>query len=148
VSSQSLATPPSYVTNFPRRSSTSACYPEAPPYQKTRSLSDTTALARASEYYATSHARDYETLHRHALPPPPATPFNESHIPSASLKVPIAHNMDINDRSPALQRSMSDVGRPSAANPLALKYECEYCGKGFSRPSSLKVRNSLFIKNQ
>ncbi|KAG8213713.1 hypothetical protein J3R82DRAFT_10413 [Butyriboletus roseoflavus] len=29
--------------------------------------------------------------------------------------------------------------QPSVTSPSSLKYECEYCGKGFTRPSSLKV---------
>ena len=29
--------------------------------------------------------------------------------------------------------------QPSIPSPSSLKYECDYCGKGFTRPSSLKV---------
>ncbi|KAF8135685.1 hypothetical protein EV363DRAFT_1321307 [Boletus edulis] len=33
----------------------------------------------------------------------------------------------------------SEVRQPSTSSPSSLKYECEYCGKGFTRPSSLKI---------
>jgi len=29
--------------------------------------------------------------------------------------------------------------QPSVPSPSSLKYECDYCGKGFTRPSSLKI---------
>ncbi|KIJ18927.1 hypothetical protein PAXINDRAFT_166850 [Paxillus involutus ATCC 200175] len=29
--------------------------------------------------------------------------------------------------------------QPSVPSPPTLKYECDYCGKGFTRPSSLKI---------
>ncbi|KAF9244947.1 hypothetical protein BU15DRAFT_71305 [Melanogaster broomeanus] len=36
--------------------------------------------------------------------------------------------------------SPSEVShQPSASLPSTLKYECDYCGKGFTRPSSLKI---------
>lgn len=37
----------------------------------------------------------------------------------------------------------SEARQPSVSSPSSLKYECDYCGKGFTRPSSLKVSPSL-----
>ncbi|OJA13075.1 hypothetical protein AZE42_01892 [Rhizopogon vesiculosus] len=38
------------------------------------------------------------------------------------------------------QESQEDsVAYASATGPSSLKYECDYCGKGFNRPSSLKI---------
>ncbi|KAF8558033.1 hypothetical protein OG21DRAFT_1481816 [Imleria badia] len=33
----------------------------------------------------------------------------------------------------------SEARQPSVPSPSSLKYECDYCGKGFTRPSSLKI---------
>jgi hypothetical protein len=33
---------------------------------------------------------------------------------------------------------------PALSSSSASKYECSYCGKGFSRPSSLKVSSCIF----
>lgn len=38
-------------------------------------------------------------------------------------------------------------GTPALSSPAA-KYECNYCGKGFNRPSSLKVRLALLLPSQ
>ncbi|KAG2755272.1 hypothetical protein P692DRAFT_20869240 [Suillus brevipes Sb2] len=35
--------------------------------------------------------------------------------------------------------SLEDSGAHANAGPSSLKYECDYCGKGFNRPSSLKI---------
>jgi uncharacterized Zn-finger protein len=164
-SSQSLATPPSHVESFPRRSSTSACYP-APyttlTYQKSRSLSDTSALARASDYYtcqpreADARSGYLQPTHRHALSPLPPTPAMnaESSFSAYMSRAGTCDDVEMDVEGPLqltvlgpLQRSKSDTIQPSTANPLALKYECEYCGKGFSRPSSLKVRFPFFVTN-
>lgn len=52
-------------------------------------------------------------------------------IPNPSVNVPIGMGM----------------GYPDDMDPanIASKYECEYCGKGFSRPSSLKVRAPALV---
>lgn len=55
---------------------------------------------------------------------------------------------DSSDRPSSRRRnSQSDTPAevPTAA-PVAPKYECSHCGKGFNRPSSLKVRCSLFLR--
>lgn len=39
--------------------------------------------------------------------------------------------------------SLEDSSAHANAGPSSLKYECDYCGKGFNRPSSLKVCTSL-----
>lgn len=48
------------------------------------------------------------------------------------------------DVGSSIQRPESyDLARSGRASPPALsKYECTYCGKGFNRPSSLKVRSA------
>ncbi|KIJ67939.1 hypothetical protein HYDPIDRAFT_148064 [Hydnomerulius pinastri MD-312] len=43
-------------------------------------------------------------------------------------------------RDSTVSSSASEVvHHPSAPLPSTLKYECDYCGKGFTRPSSLKI---------
>ncbi|KAH0827532.1 hypothetical protein J3R83DRAFT_4251 [Lanmaoa asiatica] len=43
-------------------------------------------------------------------------------------------------REPMTAPVASEVARqPSVSSPSSLKYECDYCGKGFTRPSSLKI---------
>lgn len=73
-------------------------------------------------------------------PPPPQQNFSPGPTPRASqtgyhYARPIA---------PSLSGSSSII--PSglvAAEQQSAKYECTYCGKGFTRPSSLKVRSPI-----
>ncbi|KAG6378155.1 hypothetical protein JVT61DRAFT_13845 [Boletus reticuloceps] len=46
-------------------------------------------------------------------------------------------------REPMTVPVASEVRQPSTSSPSSLKYECEYCGKGFTRPSSLKVYHPI-----
>jgi hypothetical protein len=40
----------------------------------------------------------------------------------------------------------SGLVAPEQLSSTSAKYECTYCGKGFTRPSSLKVRLSPLLK--
>ncbi|KAF9222562.1 hypothetical protein BS17DRAFT_783041 [Gyrodon lividus] len=58
---------------------------------------------------------------------------------SAYYDIPGPHP-DIKYRESMAGPSASEVAhQPSAPSPSTSKYECDYCGKGFTRPSSLKI---------
>lgn len=67
--------------------------------------------------------QDYHSSH-HSMPPRSATPG-----PSSATNY---RNLVLHE-----QEGHSDEGSSKA------RYECEYCGKGFLRPSALRVRESL-----
>lgn len=149
--SQSLLAPPNYVSAIPRRSSMSACYSTAPPIQKTRSLSDTSAIARISESYVSRgqimgvRSRNEPSLRRTLSPllgsPMANTEGTHHHIGSHGLQRGSGHQIvgDTLESAPSLRRSSSDVTGLRGSGSTSQKYACEYCGKGFTRPSSLKI---------
>ena len=49
------------------------------------------------------------------------------------------------DSSPSFARLRGNQQTRPAKPHTALKYECGYCGKGFNRPSSLKVTLFVFL---
>jgi hypothetical protein len=49
------------------------------------------------------------------------------------------YDPDDDDRTPIARYPPPTLVPAYIEEPPAAKYECQYCGKGFNRPSSLKV---------
>ena len=85
----------------------------------------------------------YDTTHgttQYSYPPPPP-PLHQSYtVGSTSRAPPMGYHYarTIAPSYPGFS-SMTPTGMVAPEQPSA-KYECQYCGKGFTRPSSLKVR--------
>jgi hypothetical protein len=89
------------------------------------------------------HAREHvHGMTHYSYPPPSPVPPHQSYTPSsASRATPGGHQYA---RPIATSYSGSSVISSSglvALEPSSAKYECPYCGKGFTRPSSLRVRD-------
>jgi uncharacterized Zn-finger protein len=131
-----------------RRASDSACQEPHPEIPRTRSFSDTSALAHASERYAgvgASAGRGrgrYVELHpAHAHPHAYAAPrpgsSRERYEHGASYS-PQAYPLPL----PLAPGAMARRASVNDGNPAA-RFLCEYCGKGFTRPSSLKIHINM-----
>jgi hypothetical protein len=97
---------------------------------------------------------DYNPAMMSQPPSQPIPYYARSQPPSNALPPPVistsiyASRGEDDDRTPVARYQSSGMAGfappdalTSAAGPS--KYECSYCGKGFSRPSSLKVRSYL-----
>ncbi|KAN0133947.1 hypothetical protein V8E53_008165 [Lactarius tabidus] len=87
------------------------------------------------------HAREHvHGMTHYSYPPPSPVPPHQSYTPSsASRATPGGHQYA---RPIATSYSGSSVISSSglvALEPSSAKYECPYCGKGFTRPSSLRI---------
>lgn len=87
------------------------------------------------------HAREHiHGMTQYSYPPPSPVPPHQNYPPnSASRATPGGHQ---HARPIATSYSGSSVISSGlvALEPSSAKYECPYCGKGFTRPSSLRVR--------
>ena len=73
--------------------------------------------------------------------PPPPPPLQQSFTPGPTPRTPQTGYQYARPIAPSYSGSSSII--PSglvAPEQQSAKYECQYCGKGFTRPSSLKVR--------
>lgn len=72
--------------------------------------------------------------------PPPAPPLHQSYTVGPTSRVPPGYQY-ARPIAPSYSGfgSITPSGMVAPEQPSA-KYECQYCGKGFTRPSSLKVR--------
>ncbi|KAJ7282999.1 hypothetical protein C8J57DRAFT_1297240 [Mycena rebaudengoi] len=103
--------------------------------------------------YDPRHARGPQPPVGYGVPPmgqPPMSPYYARTQPSSSVMPPAistSHNpgrSEDEDRTPIARYQASGLvgfGPPEASTSATSlsKYECNYCGKGFTRPSSLKI---------
>jgi hypothetical protein len=106
--------------------------------------------------YHTSSSHDASNMLRLSHPSFPTVPdkyrfysrSDSSHDPRIS-RHPDIEQMSTHESQPAgsstMDRSRQEI---SASSSSVAKYECSYCGKGFNRPSSLKVRSSSTLSLQ
>ena len=84
----------------------------------------------------------YDTTHgttQYSYPPPPP-PLHQSYTVGATSRVlPMGYARPIAPSYSGFSSIPSGMVTVAPEQPSA-KYECQYCGKGFTRPSSLKVR--------
>jgi uncharacterized Zn-finger protein len=136
---------------IPRRAS-EAVYREPSPEDqwRSRSYSDVTGIAKASHYHRaiTAAASGFHDPSRPNYPPPP-TGYSP-HLPqparmrsSSNLAQQYTYPPDTYAPEYAYPQGGPSNRRSSASdvNPAA-RFICEYCGKGFSRPSSLKIHTN------
>lgn len=69
--------------------------------------------------------------------------YSESQHPSAR-DYPARIHPSIAAGTSTMSHSMQEAPTASSSSSSIAKYECDYCGKGFSRPSSLKVSLSAY----
>lgn len=71
--------------------------------------------------------------------------YDEDNIPEIWRTAGFPPARILDDEEPHFSRYLRDPSRPPSSEgscgsvPIPAKYECSYCGKGFNRPSSLKV---------
>jgi hypothetical protein len=88
-----------------------------------------------------------------SLPPVPSIPGSysrsNSQYDSRISRYPDVEHIPTPETSESQTGGSSTIDRTSQGTPVlsspAAKYECNYCGKGFNRPSSLKVSLAIFI---
>ena len=85
----------------------------------------------------------YDTTHgatQYSYPPPPP-PLHQSYTVGSTSRAPPVGYQYARPIAPSYSSfgSITPSGMVAPEQPSA-KYECQYCGKGFTRPSSLKVR--------
>jgi hypothetical protein len=85
----------------------------------------------------------YDTTHgttQYSYPPPPP-PLHQSYTVGSTSRAPPMGYHYVRSIAPSYSGfgSITPSGMVAPEQPSA-KYECQYCGKGFTRPSSLKVR--------
>ena len=110
--------------------------PAARPFVPFRSELPETARSTTSS----STRSGYNTAHgttQYSYPPPPP-PLHQSYTVGSTSRVGYQYTRPI---APSYSSfgPMTPSGMVAPEQPSA-KYECQYCGKGFTRPSSLKVR--------
>ncbi len=135
---QALTTPhhpPQRAQPASYASSTPAARPLVP-FQT--ELHDTTRSAPS-----TSSRSGYEPTHattQYPHPPPPP-PLHQSYTVGSTSRAPPTVYQYVRPIAPSHPGfgSITPPGMVAPEQPSA-KYECQYCGKGFTRPSSLKVR--------
>ncbi len=97
--------------------------------------------ARSTSF--TSTRSGYEPTHgttQYSYPPPPP-PLHQSYTVGSTSRAPPMGYQYARPIAPSYSSfgSITPSGMVAPEQPSA-KYECQYCGKGFTRPSSLKVR--------
>lgn len=112
------------------------------PHRNTIATGDHRYDSRTSRYlYDEPSPSPYSRLVPHAIT---SSPSSFPQRPLATITTSVEpRKTDDDDQTPiALYReSGPSFGRPSEEKPTPShsKYECNYCGKGFNRPSSLKI---------
>ncbi|KAJ7079103.1 hypothetical protein B0H15DRAFT_521598 [Mycena belliarum] len=135
-------------------------YPSGPSHNApSRSLSYDPALYHAAPathpvdraaYDPRYDARGYNAGMGQAYPQPIPSSYARTQPPGAILPPVIATSIrpalaEDDDRTPVARyhqpSGIAGFAPPDASTPMgsSAKYECSYCGKGFSRPSSLKI---------
>jgi hypothetical protein len=83
---------------------------------------------------------------QYSYPPPPPPP-HQGYTSGPIARVPPTGYPYARSMAPSYSGSgavvPSGLVAPEQPSSTSAKYECSYCGKGFTRPSSLKVRASL-----
>ncbi|THU95398.1 hypothetical protein K435DRAFT_779063 [Dendrothele bispora CBS 962.96] len=106
-----------------------------------------------SGYVSSSRHHDYRYDSTNRTPvahhPPPSALYDprdpRSHREHGNTPLPISTSFDYSRRSNDMERTpiapygQTEVLRTPPTVPTAAKYECNFCGKGFNRPSSLKI---------
>jgi hypothetical protein len=132
--------------NSPQRAQpagyTSSTPPARPFVPSHTELPETTRSASSS-----STRSGYDTTHgttQYSYPPPPP-PLHQSYTVGSTSRAPPMGYQYARPIAPSYSGfgSLTPSGMVSgmvAPEQPSAKYECQYCGKGFTRPSSLKVR--------
>lgn len=109
------------------------CYSQLPPRCHARSTSQADQLTAPHDQSTPPGSRPYLNLATES--------YNHCYTSSGiSSRVSGSTEGRIRDQHREYVTA-SETRQPSVPSPSSLKYECDYCGKGFTRPSSLKVRN-------
>ena len=89
---------------------------------------------------STSSRSGHESTTQYSYPPP-APPLHQSYTVGPTSRAPPTGYQYARPIAPSYSGfgSITPSGLVAPEQPSA-KYECQYCGKGFTRPSSLKVR--------
>ena len=105
---------------------------------------------RSEDSHWAIHAREYiHGMTQSSYPTPSPGPPHQSYTPSsASRATPGGYQYarppmaDSSSASRAISSGLAPSGiiQFEALEPSSAKFECSYCGKGFTRPSSLRVR--------
>lgn len=99
-------------------------------------LTETTRSASAS-----STRSGYDTAHgttQYSYPPPPP-PLHQSYTVGSTSRAPPMGYQYARPIAPSFSSFGSIPSGMVAPEQPSAKYECQYCGKGFTRPSSLKI---------
>lgn len=115
---------------------------------RSRSFSDTTGMAKAADYHeAYSHgvvapAYPYDPRTNYPHQPSRLRSSSSAWSPDGSAFPPGSYMPAGYTSSPYIGALGSTISRRGSVNELAnpaARFICEYCGKGFTRPSSLKI---------
>ena len=96
---------------------------------------------RSEDAHWATHAREHiHGMRQYSYPPPSPVPPHQSYTPSSASRATPGGYQYARPMANSYSTSSAISSGVVALEPSSAKYECSYCGKGFTRPSSLRVR--------
>ncbi|KAF5325824.1 hypothetical protein D9611_000037 [Ephemerocybe angulata] len=138
---------PSYRAEYEQPSlQRSLSHQHIPPYSRDGEYGENRTYTRVPAHYDSSHGPySHDPRHSH-IPAHPSSRVQTVGVLRPSpwpIATGIDRGYDPNDdeRTPIARYASATHAAvpPFVDEPPAAKYECQYCGKGFNRPSSLKI---------
>ncbi|KAJ7072097.1 hypothetical protein C8F01DRAFT_229149 [Mycena amicta] len=116
--------------------------PLQPDYVPSRTMSHDRTYAPPPTYPSYDPRQEPRRYMVSQPPPPPQGYYSRSSAMPPAISTSLHGSHDEHDRTPVARfqsSGMPGYAPPDASMSSTAKYECSYCGKGFSRPSSLRI---------